>query len=138
MRSAIFLPLVWTVFAQVVTSPSDTASRPSFATVTGMGAGISLPLSLGAGGITVSGQAAVEFFGADLSGTPALRQSRPLSLHLEVRRANGWLIGGPGSTTGQDLRWLEFNMTLPLGSGGSPVAEVVLHEPRVFSIRRDR
>jgi hypothetical protein len=77
-------------------------------------------------------------FGADLTGTPTLRATRPLTMHLEIRRRDGWLVGGPGSTTGHDLRWLEFNLSLPLGSGGVAEAEVVLHEARVFTIRRDR
>ena len=117
---------------------SGRAARPGTGTITGLGAGIRLPVSLGAGDITVSGHAVVELFGADLSGPPTLRASRPLSVHLELRRRDGWLVGGPGSTTGHDLRWLEFNMTLPLGSSGNAEAEVVLHEARVFTIQRDR
>ena len=112
-------------------------ARPEFGTITGVGAGLRLPLSLGTTGITVTGHAALELFGAELSG-PSVRNTRPLNVHLEVRRAGGWLIGGPGATGNQDLRWLEFNMTLPLGGAGQAEAEVVLHEPRVFSIRRDR
>jgi hypothetical protein len=105
--------------------------------VTGLGAGIHLPVSLGATGVTVRGHAALEFFGADLT-TPAIRDLRPLMVHLEIRRADGWLVGGPGSNSGQDLRWLEFNLMLPLGGDGPSTTEVILHEPRIFDIRRDR
>ena len=112
-------------------------AQPTFGSIGGLGAGLRLPIALGTTGITVTGHAAIELFGADLSG-PSVRGTRPLNVHLEVRRAGGWLVGGPGATASQDLRWLEFNMTLPLGSPGEAQAEVVLHEPRVFSIRRDR
>ncbi len=110
---------------------------PAFQTISGVGAGLRLPIALGTTGITVTGHAALELFGADLSG-PSIRGTRPLNVHLEVRRAGGWLVGGPGAMGNQDLRWLEFNMTMPLGSAGEAQAEIVLHEPRVFSIRRDR
>ena len=125
------------IFAAGLSTRAVTRAAQPF-NVTGLGAGLYLPVSLGATGMIVRGHAALEFFGADLTGAPAVRQSRPLSVHLEIRRADGWLIGGPGSASGQDLRWLEFNMTLPLGSGGAAEAEVILHEPRIFSIRRDR
>lgn len=125
------------IFAAGLSTRAVTRAAQPF-NVTGLGAGICLPLSLGTAGISVTGHAALEFFGADLTGAPAIRQSRPHSVHLEIRRTDGWLIGGPGSASGQDLRWLEFNMTLPLGSGGAAEAEVILHEPRIFSIRRDR
>ena len=126
------------VAAGLSSRASARASLASPGTITGAGAGLRLPLAFGAGELTVTGHAAIELAGVDLSALPALRQSRPLSLHLEIRRREGWLIGGPGSSSGQDLRWLEFNMTLPLGDGGQADAEVVLHEPRVFSIARDR
>ncbi len=112
---------------------------PLLGGVTGAGAGLRLPISLGGDGILVTGHATIELIGADFTGTPALRQSRPLTVHVEIRRADGWLVGGPGAGTGRDLRWLEFNLTLPLGSGGAPAAaEVVLHEPSIFTIRRER
>jgi hypothetical protein len=112
-------------------------AHPTFGAVSGLGAGLRLPIALGTTGITVTGHAALELFGADLTG-PSIRGTRPLNVHFEVRRAGGWLVGGPGASGNQDLRWLEFNMTLPLGGAGEAQAEVVLHEPRVFSIRRDR
>ena len=113
------------------------AADPQFV-VTGLGAGLRLPIALGTGAVTVTGFASQELFGADFTGVPALRSARPLTVHLELRRTDGWLVGGPGAAGAQDLRWLEFNLTAPLGSGGAARAEVVLHEARVFDIKRER
>ena len=114
------------------------AADPQRIVVTGLGAGLRLPIALGTGAVTVTGFASQELFGADFTGVPALRGTRPLTVHLELRRANGWLVGGPGAVGAQDLRWLEFNLTVPLGAGGAARAEVVLHEARVFGIKRER
>jgi hypothetical protein len=106
--------------------------------IAGVGAGLSLPFSLGAGPLRASGAATLELFGLDLAGPPAASPRRPLHVHLALRRADGWLVGGPGGDGGQDLRWLEANISLPLGSGGEASAELILHEARIFSLVRRR
>ncbi len=57
-------------------------------------------------------------------------------LHLGVH--DGWLVGGPGSTSGiGDLRWLSARVEVPLdGTPGD--CELVLHEVRGLGIDRER
>ena len=112
--------------------------------VTGCRFGLRIPVPAGSTGITVSGHALVELFGVDMgAGGAAVSTARALTLHLEVRRAGGWLVGGPGVGLGtglrpqQDVRWLECNVHLPL-NGGDASAELVLHEPNIFEIKRER
>src|SRR5262249_33145386 len=111
---------------------------------TGARLGARLPVEPAASGITVSGYGQMEFCGVDVeAGVPAVSTARVLDVHLEVRRAGGWLVGGPGTGLGagdrpaQALRWLEANLSLPFGSGDAS-CEIVLHEPAVFGIERER
>src|SRR5262249_13347566 len=75
---------------------------------------------------------------------PVVSTARALDLHLELRRNGGWLAGGPGVGLGtgprpqQEVRWLEANLHLPLGSAGQASCEIVLHEPHIFGIARER
>ena len=119
---------------------ADAGRRP----VTGFRLGLRIPVPAGTSGITASGHALVELCGADMGGGgPATSTARALSLHLEVRRSGGWLVGGPGVGLGpgprpqQDLRWLECNVHLPFSSGDADT-EIVLHEPGIFAITRER
>ncbi len=111
---------------------------------TGARLGIRVPVGPGTTGITVSGFGQIELCGADVVGAiPTLSTARALDVHLEVRRVNGWLVGGPGTGLGagdrptQAVRWLEANLHLPFGETDA-TAEIVLHEPAVFGIERER
>ena len=111
---------------------------------TGARAGLRIPVNAGATGITVSGSAQLELCGVDLSaGVPTTSTARALTVHLELRRVGGWLVGGPGTGLGAGdrpphaVRWLEANLHLPFGAGDAS-AEFVLHEPAVFGIERER
>lgn len=112
--------------------------------VTGGRFGLRIPVAPGTTGVTVSGYALLEVFGADAGGGGVtVTTARSLALHLELRRAGGWLVGGPGAGLSaglrptEELRWAEVNVRLPL-SGGDANAEIVLHEPGVFGIARER
>jgi large repetitive protein len=120
-------------------------AAPAFEIPTGVRAGVRLPIAAGGAGVTVSGAAVVELVGVDMvGGAPTVVKPRSLYAHLEVRRAGGWLVGGPdpgrgpGPRPGHELRWLEAKLHIPFGDGGEASAELVLHEPRVFGIERDR
>ncbi len=119
----------------------ETAGR---ATATGARIGLRLPVRPATTGITVSGAASIELAGVDASDTGAvLSTERAVHVHLEVRRAGGWLVGGPdpgrgpGPRRDQEVRWIEANVRVPLG-GGEASTEVVLHEARIFAIERER
>ncbi len=59
-----------------------------------------------------------------------------VDLHIGVH--DGWLVGGPGSTTGAgDLRWMSARVEVPL-TGESGTAELVLHEATGLGIDRER
>ncbi len=110
----------------------------------GARAGLRIPVNPGATGITVSGLAQIELCGVDLAaGVATTSTARALTLHLELRRVGGWLVGGPGTGLGagdrpaQAVRWIEANVHLPFGAGDAS-AELVLHEPAVFGIERER
>jgi hypothetical protein len=112
--------------------------------VTGGRLGVRMPVAAGGTGITASGHAMVELCGADMSGGgPVVSTARTLHVHLEVRRTGSWLVGGPGTGLGsgprvqQDLRWLECNLHLPFGAADAST-EIVLHEPNIFTINRER
>jgi hypothetical protein len=111
---------------------------------TGARAGLRIPVNAGATGITVAGSGQLELCGVDLSaGVPTTSTARALTVHLELRRVGGWLVGGPGTGLGAGdrpphaLRWLEANLHLPFGTGDAS-AEFVLHEPAVFGIEREK
>jgi hypothetical protein len=131
------------IAAGLSTRAMTRAGRPR-KPVTGVRCGLRIPVAPGASGITVSGNALIEWFGADSgAGGATVDIERYLNLHLELRRAGAWLVGGPGAGLGtgprpaQELRWLECNFRLPLG-GGDASAEIVLHEPNIFGIVRER
>jgi hypothetical protein len=110
--------------------------------VTGVRAGLRVPLAVAAPDLSVSGWARLELVGADAHAEgPALSVSRALDVHLEIRRPDGWLSGGPSGIDPPptaELRWLSANVRLPLGGAGEASAEIVLHEPTVFGIARER
>lgn len=108
-------------------------------------AGIRIPIRAGAGGITISGDVVLVLFGADrgADGLPTLSTERAVRVRVEVRRPGGWLVGGPepgrtGARADHELRWVEATATIPLGGTAAGSAEIVLHEPRVFGVHRDR
>jgi hypothetical protein len=122
------------------------ALRPT-GNVTGARLGLVIPIEAADTGVTVSGRALLDLVGVDLTGNgggPTIRTERTLTSHVEIRRANGWLVGGPdpgrgpGPRPDHELRWIEANVETPLGAGGTARAELILHEPRVFGIARDR
>ncbi len=112
---------------------------------TGARCGLRIPIAQGTTGVTVSGYGLVELFGADVgAGGPVVGTARVLDLHLEVRREGGWLAGGPGVGLGtgprppQEVRWVEANLRIPFGDAAGASAEIVLHEPHIFGINRER
>jgi hypothetical protein len=112
---------------------------------TGARCGLRFAIPAGNAGLTVSGSGTIELFGADQTGAgPVVSTARALNLHLELRRVNGWLVGGPGIGLGsglrpqQELRWLECNLSLPFGGNAAASAEIILHEPNIFEIVRER
>lgn len=137
-EAAVLRALTAIVAAGLSERAAVRAADGSARAIAGLGAGLSLPFSLGAGTLRVTGAASLELLGLDLGDTPAVSLRRPLHIHLAVRRADGWLVGGPGSDGQQDLRWLEADISLSLGSGGEAKAELILHEARIFSVVRER
>ena len=121
------------------------------APATGVRVGVRLPVAATAADVVVDGHALVELAGVDLVGAgeggpagPSLSRTRSLRTHLELRRAGGWLVGGPdptlaGARPEHELRWLEADVVLPLGGSSPPAAAtIVLHEPTTFGVRRPR
>jgi hypothetical protein len=111
--------------------------------VTGARFGVRLPVNPAGSGVTVSGWGQLQLFSVDASGSGATVSSeRWLALHMEVRKAGGWLVGGPGTGLGagdrppQSVRWMEFNLNLPFGAG-TATADIVLHEAAVFGLERE-
>ena len=95
----------------------DAAPRPP---VKGLRFALRMPVSPAATGLTVSGFGQLILLAADAgAGTATVSTARALNLHLEIRRVNGWLVGGPGVGLGaglrpqQELRWLDSS---PLNS----------------------
>jgi hypothetical protein len=110
--------------------------------VTGARVGVRVPFAAGSADLSLSGDALLELVGVDAAGrAPETTTARALTLHLEMRRPNGWLSGGPNGVDPPptaELRWLSANVTVPLGSALPASAEIVLHEPSVFGIARER
>ena len=118
----------------------DADRRP----VTGVRVGLRLPVAAAVTGVTVSGHGVIELGGADLvEGAGVASSARGLTAHLELRRAGGWLAGGPDPARGpgprpdQEIRWLEADVQLPFGEGDGR-AVIVLHDARVFAIAREQ
>ncbi|GIK95841.1 MAG: hypothetical protein BroJett029_00500 [Alphaproteobacteria bacterium] len=112
--------------------------------ITGGGLGISLPLSVQADGLVIETRATLEALGFDLTGTLAVRAANVLRFQISFARESGWLIGGPDPARGpgprpeHELRRVEATVVLPLRGTAEPSAEIVLIEPKVFGIGRDR
>jgi hypothetical protein len=114
--------------------------------ITGGRLGFVLPLSVRADGLVVEAQIMVEALGFDLSNplSPAIRTANALRVQLAFARESGWLIGGPDPTRGpgprpeHELRRVEATVVIPLRGDMMASAEVVLIEPKVFGIGRDR
>jgi hypothetical protein len=113
-------------------------------TPTGVRVGLRLPVPTTGSTVTVGGHALVELAGidADDSGV-TVTTDRQLHARLEVRRADGWIVGGPdpgrspGPRPGHEVRWAAADVTVPL-SGGRGASRIVLHEARVFTVDRER
>ncbi|MFC7496392.1 MULTISPECIES: DUF6603 domain-containing protein [unclassified Nocardioides] len=103
---------------------------------------LDLPVfDLDLGGLLVGAGAAVELcrIGRPAAG-PGIEagfvRGVVVELHLGVH--DGWLVGGPGSTTGGgDLRWMSARVEVPL-TGEPGTAELVLHEATGLGIDRER
>ena len=113
--------------------------------ITGAGIGVMLPISIRADGFAIDGQAMVEALGFELAGgVPSIRATNVLRVQLSFAREPGWLIGGPDPARGpgprpeHELRRLEATLVLPLRADAEASAEIVLIEPKVFGIGRDR
>ncbi len=111
------------------------------ATVTGIRGGMYLPLSVQSASLAVTGSVLVELVGADQGApVPTVSTARSVTVRLAIRRPDGWLSGGPNGIDAPppaELRWVSATVVLPLGAGDAD-AEIVLHEPTVFGISRER
>ena len=119
----------------------DAQVRPSPGTATAVHVGVGMPvLDLTLGGLLVGAGGTLELCrlahpatGSGLDATFA----RALSVDLHLGVDGGWLVGGPGSTTGADVRWMSVRVDVPLeGTEGS--CELVLHEARALGVERER
>jgi hypothetical protein len=113
--------------------------------ITGAGMGVSLPISIRADGFAIDGAATLDALAIDLSsGMPAIRAANSLRVQLSFARESGWLIGGPDPARGpgprpeHELHRVEATLVLPLRGDVEASAEIVLIEPKVFGIGRDR
>ena len=110
--------------------------------------GVRLPLTVPAPtGVAVDGYVTVELAGLKrgVAGAIELADDRAIHVHVELSRIGGWLIGGPdparvpGSRHDVDLRWVEADVTVPLGGPHDRAsARLVLHEPRVLGLAKPR
>ncbi len=142
-ESAVFAGMTAIVAAGLAArarARDDADRRP----VTGVRVGLRLPVDAAVTGVTVSGHGLIELGGADLvEGAAVASSARGLTAHVELRRAAGWLAGGPDPARGpgprpdQEIRWLEADVQLPFGEGDGRAA-IVLHEARVFAIAREQ
>ncbi|HEX7537186.1 MAG TPA: DUF6603 domain-containing protein, partial [Dermatophilaceae bacterium] len=117
---------------------------------TGVRLGIRVPVTTAGSSVTAGGHAVLELGGLDLDpGAPSgvtLTTGRSVIARLELRRAGGWLVGGPdpgrtpGPRPGHEVRWAAAEVTVPFGSPSAAVgsSRVVLHEARVFGLDRER
>ena len=110
---------------------------------TALKAGIRLPVEAVDGDLVATGHVLLELVGVDLASGPRLLRERSLTARLELRRAAGWLVGGPdpslsGARPEHELRRLEAEVRVPLGAGEPASATIVLHEPTTFGVRRPR
>ena len=142
-ESAVFAGMTAIVAAGLAArarARDDADRRP----VTGVRVGLRLPVDAAVTGVTVSGHGLIELGGADLvEGAAVASSARGLTAHVELRRAAGWLAGGPDPARGpgprpdKEIRWLEADVQLPFGEGDGRAA-IVLHEARVFAIAREQ
>jgi large repetitive protein len=113
---------------------------------TGAAFGIYLPVIVRGDGLVMRAEATLDALGFDFttSGGPSIRTASNLRLKLSLARESGWLVGGPDPARGpgprpeHELRRIEATMTLPVVGSGTASAEVVLIEPKVFGIGRER
>ncbi len=130
--------------ADGVSARLEARIAPSPGAVTAVHAGLDLPvldLNLGGSGLLVGVGAAVELCRAtrqpDGTGLE-IGFVRGFTLDVHFGVVDGWLVGGPGSTTGAgDLRWMSARVDVPL-DGTSGTAELVLHEATGLGIDRER
>lgn len=112
--------------------------------ITGGGVGLLLPITVRADGLVIEVRAMVEALGFDLTGTPKIRAANAVRVHVSFARESGWLVGGPDPARGpgprpeHELRRVEATLVLPFRGELEPRAELVLVEPKVFGIGRDR
>lgn len=113
---------------------------PAPASVTAVHAGLDLPvIDLDLGGLLVGAGVAVELCAAERDGAGlAVSFVRGIRVDLHLGLVDGWLVGGPGSTTGAgDVRWMSARVDVPF-DGTPGRAELVLHEATGLGIDRER
>ena len=113
-------------------------------TPTGVRVAIRLPVPTTGSTVTVGGHAIIELGGVDADDTGVtVTTDRLVHARLELRRVNGWIVGGPdagrspGPRPGHEVRWAAADVTVPL-SGAAAASRIVLHEARVFTVDRER
>jgi len=107
--------------------------------IDGAGVGVHLPVASAPtpGGLRLRGHVLAEMVGADIDTTAALaratlRTARRANGHLELSRAGGWLVGGPGAALA--LRSIEVQGGFAFGTGTTTQPdrfELALHGLRV-------
>jgi large repetitive protein len=114
---------------------------------TGVRLGIRLPVTAAGGTVTAGGHVMLELGGLDLgSSGVTFTTDRSVISRLELRRAGGWLVGGPdpgrtpGPRPGHEVRWVAAEVTVPFGmpAAAAGTSRIVLHEARVFGLDRER
>ncbi len=122
------------------------AAQQTAVEASGTGVGVSLPFKVRGDGLVASGTATLETLGFDLlaAGGPKVRTGKTLKIALSLAAESGWLVGGPDPERGpgpraeHELRSIQASIAVPLTAGGQAQAEIVLVEPKVFDITRER
>lgn len=135
-----------TIAAGLSLNAQTRSTRRAAQEITSASMGVWAPLSSAAAssGLIVQGHALAEIIGVDLdfsAGVPAAapRQARVISAAVELRNADGWLIGGPQAASlplDLELRSIEISLNLTLGSASSAKlnrAEITLHGVRIHN-----
>ena len=127
--------------ADGISSRLEARITPSPGAVTAVHAALDLPVfDLNVGGVLVGVGAAVDMCRAVRAGDGGVEAGfvRGVVLDVHFGVVDGWLVGGPGSTTGAgDVRWMSAHVEVPL-DGTPGTAELGLHEATGLGIDRER
>jgi len=105
--------------------------------------GLDIPVNnLNLGGILVGAGATLELVSFD-RGTGgdsfAIHNQQQLHLRLNFGVHDGWLIGGPGSDSPIEARWMSVDVKIPINDPTrSGSTEIIFHEANCVGVKRDR